>query len=130
MLPERADAISLFQPHLQALVLDAIYNILKLTVSAGSDNLRKTLSSSESVDPAYLQRIVETSRASQTPEEAKQATEAMQSVAIGAAQQRPPSPKNKSLDALLADYEEDMGMEDMDALVTSNIAAEVNLLKQ
>ena len=57
-------------------------------------------------------------------------------MAIGAARQshgshlRPPSPKNKSLDALLADYEEDMGMEDMDALVTSNIAAEVNLLKQ
>ena len=32
-LPEGQDALSLFQPRLQGLVLDAIYNILKFTLS-------------------------------------------------------------------------------------------------
>jgi len=34
ILPEQQDAFSVFQPRLQSLVLDAIYNILKFQLSA------------------------------------------------------------------------------------------------
>lgn len=44
VLPERADAFSVFQPRLQGLVLDAIYNILKFQIASQSPGLRKTLS--------------------------------------------------------------------------------------
>lgn len=45
VLPEREDALSVFQPRLQSLVLDAIYNILKFTLASQSPGLRRTLSS-------------------------------------------------------------------------------------
>ena len=66
VLPERADAITLFQPHLQALVLDALHNILKMTVSAGSNSLRKALSSNFSVDDEYLKKVIDSSKAADT----------------------------------------------------------------
>ena len=43
-LPDNEDALSVFQPRLQGLILDAIYNILKFSVSTRSPGLRKALS--------------------------------------------------------------------------------------
>lgn len=54
VLPERADAFSVFQPRLQGLVLDAIYNILKFTLASTSPGLRRTLSKTTSIDKDYL----------------------------------------------------------------------------
>ena len=63
VLPERADAFSVFQPRLQGLVLDAIYNMLKFTISSASPNIRRTLSKTESTDKAYLQKVIQASGA-------------------------------------------------------------------
>lgn len=61
VLPERQDAFSVFQPRLQAHVLDAIYNIFKFQLSAQSPGLRKTLSKTDSIDRDYLKKVIEAS---------------------------------------------------------------------
>ena len=58
MLPERADAFSVFQPRLQGLVLDAIYNILKFQLASTSPGLRRTLSKTQSIDMDYLKKVI------------------------------------------------------------------------
>lgn len=58
VLPERADAFSVFQPRLQGLVLDAIYNILKFQISSASPGLRRTFSKTQSVDVEYLKKVI------------------------------------------------------------------------
>ena len=63
VLPEREDALSVFQPRLQSLVLDAIYNIMKFTLSTQSPGLRQTLSSTQSIDQEYLKRVIDASYA-------------------------------------------------------------------
>ena len=63
VLPERADAFSVFQPRLQGLVLDAIYNMLKFTISSASPGIRRTLSKTTSTDKAYLQKVIQASGA-------------------------------------------------------------------
>jgi len=62
VLPERQDAFGVFQPRLQSLVLDAIYNILKFQLSTQSPGLRKTLSSTQSIDKEYLKRVIAASQ--------------------------------------------------------------------
>ena len=74
VLPERADAFSVFQPRLQALVLDAIYNILKFQIASQSPGLRRTLSQTQSVDQDYLAKVMQASQnAAQVQEEQKNA---------------------------------------------------------
>ena len=61
VLPDRADAFSVFQPRLQSLVLDTIYNVLKFTVSSQSPGLRRTLSQTRSIDQEYLKKTIKAS---------------------------------------------------------------------
>lgn len=71
-LPDNEDALSVFQPRLQGLVLDAIYNILKFTMGTQSRTMRHALKRENfSVDEGYLQTVIAASKAQQ-PEEEKQ----------------------------------------------------------
>ena len=45
-----------FMPHLEALVLDAIYNILKF--GAQKQSIKQLLSRDESFDPAYANKVL------------------------------------------------------------------------
>ena len=67
VLPERADAFSVFQPRLQGLVLEAIYNILKFQLSSTSPGLRRTLSQTQSIDMDYLKRVIAASEEAKSP---------------------------------------------------------------
>ena len=68
-LPDDEDAFSVFQPRVQGLVLDAIYNILKFTVSSQSRSVRKALSKTNSVDEAYLATVIAASKEQITEED-------------------------------------------------------------
>ena len=138
VLPERADAFSVFQPRLQSLVLDAIYHVLKLSLSAQSPGLRKTLSSTQSVDKAYLQRVIEASKQDAADQPTKPAQQVSVTVGVPTIPQAQSSEESKgegkSLDDLLAHYEEELDIDNRQYLnfqpeSEASIAAEVNLLK-
>ena len=58
VLPERADAFSVFQPRLQSLILDAIYHISKYHLSSHNQTMARTLSKTMSIDRDYLKRVI------------------------------------------------------------------------
>ena len=62
ILPDNSDAFSYFMPQMSSHILDMIYNILKLSVSAQSLTLKKTLSSTQSTDPRYITKVVQASK--------------------------------------------------------------------
>lgn len=82
MLPEREDALSVFQPRLQSLVLDAIYNIMKFTLSTQSPGLRQTLSSTQSIDQEYLKRVIDASYADKAKQDGESPTRKKVSVEV------------------------------------------------
>ena len=49
-------------PQMSSHILDMIYNILKLSVSAQSLTLKRTLSSTQSTDPTYITKVVQASK--------------------------------------------------------------------
>ena len=54
-LPQGQLAFEVFMPHMEALILDAIYNILKLGTKP---SLSQLLQREESIDQAYLAKVV------------------------------------------------------------------------
>ena len=125
-LPDDQDAFSIFQPRLQGLVLDAVYNILKFTLGSNSRALRTALSTTISTDEEYLQKVIAASHEGQ--EETKE------NITAAASSLKPRVQKeNPTMDELLAGYEEDFGLDDhpdFDSDKGATIASEVNLLKQ
>ena len=134
VLPERADAFSVFQPRLQGLVLDAIYNILKFQIASQSPGLRRTLSRTQSVDMEYLKRVVQASKNSQAIEEEKKQEQAQHSIAVTvpSINQQSSEGREQTMDDLLSGYEDELGIEaaEMEEDTSATIAQEVNLLKQ
>ena len=63
------DVFSFFQPRLQGLVLDAVYQIIKFQVCSQSVGLAKTLSSTASVDLDYIKKVVKASKQYQGADE-------------------------------------------------------------
>ena len=61
VLHDRADAFSVFQPKLQSLVLDMMYNVFKMAQSAKSSAAQRSLGVDSEKDVEYLKRIVEES---------------------------------------------------------------------
>ena len=61
ILHDRQDAFSVFQPKLQSLVLDMMYNVFKMAQSAKSTVAARALSTSSSTDAEYLKTVIMTS---------------------------------------------------------------------
>ena len=61
ILHDRADAFSVFQPKLQSLVLDMMYNVFRIAQSAKSASACRAMSTSSSTDAEYLKTVIMTS---------------------------------------------------------------------
>ena len=61
VLHDRADAFSVFQPKLQSLVLDMLYNVFKMAQSAKSSSAGRALGTSTQNDINYLKTIIQES---------------------------------------------------------------------
>ena len=58
ILHDRADAFSVFQPKLQSLILDMMYNVFKMAQSAKSSVAARAMSTTSSTDVDYLKKII------------------------------------------------------------------------
>ena len=97
-LPEGQDALSLFQPRLQGLVLDAVYNILKFTLGTQSQGLRRTLTKTKEIDTDYLETVIAASKEQEDPN------------AVAPEPSPRPDLEKMSMDELLNFYEKKQGV--------------------
>ena len=127
VLHDRADAFSVFQPKLQSLVLDMMYNVFKMAQSAKSSTAGRSLGVDSEKDVEYLKRIVEESNHAKKQDLLKKIDEQ-----VDAQKQKDANKGPTNLADLLGDLEADFG--DINELKELNddkkANEEINIMKQ
>ena len=130
ILHDRQDAFSFFQAQLQGHVLDFIYHLLRFQHGGKSEAVKQTLKRSESIDPAYLGKVVSRSRAASTATVAEQ----LEQIALEPTAKPGPAVSTTNIDDLLDQFESESGEEPTtvspEDQLGAQLAAEINMVRK